>query len=688
MATESVSSLPHSPAPHGRIRRVLDNLFAFVGLLDLNGTVLEVNRASLQLVGVSRTEVLGRPIWECYWWNYDPDVQQHLREAVRAAAGGKTVRYDVPVRMADHHRVIDFQLAPLRDEQGRVTHLIPSGVDITDRKLVEKMLLQRTEHLSFLSESARALLSADEPLRFLDHLFKELERLLGLDCFLYFTVPPDSTRPTLSAYDGLTEEQLRSLERFETPVQVCGTVATSLEPMIAEDVQNRKDTQTEFIRSIGLSRYLCYPLVEHGTLVATLSLGARRGTRFDESSMALIRTTCDQVVTAIERDRAARMLRKSEQRARVLATEAEFNHHRLQAAIEAVAQGLIVVSAQGDVIEINPAFARMHGFESTAAARLPLEEFYRLFELRSPNGMPVPRQELPVARGLRGEIVSNYELELRRRGSSEPLFIGSYNVAPVRDAHGGILEVVITIHDITQRRRMEETLRMGDQRKDVFLATLAHELRNPLAPIRSAAEIMKARKATEQHREWARTVVERQVGHMARLLDDLLDVSRITRGCIELRLERVCVKAVMEAALETAQPLFDRKEHLVSPGYPDPSVTVEGDAARLTQIFANLLVNAAKYTDPKGRIFFGAAIEGADVLIRVTDNGVGIDAELLPHIFEMFRQAPDSTERAKEGLGIGLSIAKGLVEQHGGSIEARSDGPGSGAEFIVRLPKA
>src|SRR6185312_4826856 len=127
MATESVSSLPHSPAPHGRIRRVLDNLFAFVGLLDLNGTVLEVNQASLQLVGVSRTEVLGRPIWDCYWWSYDPDVQQHLREAVRAAAGGKTVRYDVPVRMADHHRVIDFQLAPLRDEQGRVTHLIPSG---------------------------------------------------------------------------------------------------------------------------------------------------------------------------------------------------------------------------------------------------------------------------------------------------------------------------------------------------------------------------------------------------------------------------------------------------------------------------------------------------------------------------------------------------------------------------------
>jgi signal transduction histidine kinase len=180
-------------------------------------------------------------------------------------------------------------------------------------------------------------------------------------------------------------------------------------------------------------------------------------------------------------------------------------------------------------------------------------------------------------------------------------------------------------------------------------------------------------------------VIDRQVRHMARLLDDLLDVSRITRGTVELRSERVSVKEAMETAVETAQPILDRKGHLLSLRYPDSSVTLAADPARLTQIFANLLVNAAKYTAPSGRIFFGAAIEGADIVIRVRDNGVGISPDLLPHVFEMFTQGPESTGSLAEGLGIGLSITKGLVELHGGRIEARSDGEGSGAEFIVRL---
>jgi signal transduction histidine kinase len=232
---------------------------------------------------------------------------------------------------------------------------------------------------------------------------------------------------------------------------------------------------------------------------------------------------------------------------------------------------------------------------------------------------------------------------------------------------------------------MEDALRSADHRKDVFLATLAHELRNPLAPIRTAVEIMKYPKANEQQRESARVVIDRQVHLMARLLDDLLDVSRITRGSVDLRSERVSVREAMEIAVETAQPIIDRKGHLLSLGYPSSLVTVEADPARLTQIFANLLVNAAKYTAPNGRIFFGAGIEGADIVIRVSDNGMGIAPDLLPHVFDMFTQGPESAGSIVEGLGIGLAITRGLVELHGGRIEARSDGEGTGAEFIVRL---
>jgi PAS domain S-box-containing protein len=687
MATEETSAIgENDPVTENRIQRVLDNLFAFVGLLDLNGTVVDINRASLQWVGVTRAEVIGRPIWECRWWSYDLRVQQRLRDAVREAAAGETVRYDVSVRMPDdRRRVIDFQLAPLRDERGEIANIIPSGVDVTDRKLTEDVLRERTEHLSFLAESASALLSSEDPLAFLDQLFKGLERLLNIDFYLHFTFPPRSTQLTLVGFDGLSEEQLRSLSRLEFARQVCGMVPTAKEPMIVDDVQSRTDMQTHFIRSVGLSRYVCYPLIAHGTLVGTLSFGGRSGVRFDDSSLALIQTVCNQVASAVERDHSAWTLRTSEERARRLATAAEFDHHRLQAELVAIAQGLVVFSVQGAVIEINPAFARMHGFESIAAARLSSQEFDRLFELRLPSGMEVPREEFPVARGLRGEEVSNYELEVRRRGRTEILFIGSYNVNPVRDARGEILEVVVTIHDITRRREMEEALRLADQRKDVFLATLAHELRNPLAPIRTAVEVMRLPNANEWQRDHARVVIDRQVRHMARLLDDLLDVSRITRGTVELRSERVSVKEAMETAVETAQPILDRKGHLLSLRYPDSSVTLAADPARLTQIFANLLVNAAKYTAPSGRIFFGAAIEGADIVIRVRDNGVGISPDLLPHVFEMFTQGPESTGSLAEGLGIGLSITKGLVELHGGRIEARSDGEGSGAEFIVRL---
>lgn len=243
-----------------------------------------------------------------------------------------------------------------------------------------------------------------------------------------------------------------------------------------------------------------------------------------------------------------------------------------------------------------------------------------------------------------------------------------------------------TTRDVTDLKAIEESLREADRRKDEFLATLAHELRNPLAPIRHAAALSKMPGVTAAQLKWSGELIERQVGHMARLLDDLLDVSRITRGRLELRKQRVELGTVIEDAVETARPLIDSRHHELAVEIPRERIPLHADRVRLVQIVGNLLNNAAKYTDPGGRIELHASIADGQVLIAVRDTGIGIEPQMLPRVFDMFSQEKPALERAEGGLGIGLALARGLVALHGGAIEARSGGRGQGSEFIVRLP--
>ncbi len=235
-------------------------------------------------------------------------------------------------------------------------------------------------------------------------------------------------------------------------------------------------------------------------------------------------------------------------------------------------------------------------------------------------------------------------------------------------------------------RRSEAALRDADRRKDEFLALLAHELRNPLAPIRYALAVNKKGGGTPEQRNEAEGVIERQVAHMSRLLDDLLDVSRVTRSRLELKKSPTELAAVVASAVETARPMLEAKHHALSIDLPTHAVRFEADLVRLAQVLSNLLINAAKYTDPGGQIRLRAVQEGNDLLISVGDNGIGIAADMMPRLFTIFSQAEDVLGRAEGGLGIGLSLVRGLVTLHGGSVEVRSDGPGRGSEFIVRLP--
>ena len=236
--------------------------------------------------------------------------------------------------------------------------------------------------------------------------------------------------------------------------------------------------------------------------------------------------------------------------------------------------------------------------------------------------------------------------------------------------------------------RLYEELRESDQRKDEFLVTLAHELRNPLAPIRNSIHIMRLAGEDRATIDESLAMIERQVQQMVRLVDDLLDLSRVRRGLIELRTERVELETVLRSAVETSRPLIEHSGHQLSLTLPPEPIVLCADPTRMAQLFANLLNNAAKYTEPNGQIELSARRDGDRVTVKVRDSGVGIPPDKLIDIFDMFTQVNYTLERAQGGLGIGLTLVKRLVEMHGGSIEAHSEGPGQGSEFVVGLPVA
>jgi CheY-like chemotaxis protein/nitrogen-specific signal transduction histidine kinase len=257
---------------------------------------------------------------------------------------------------------------------------------------------------------------------------------------------------------------------------------------------------------------------------------------------------------------------------------------------------------------------------------------------------------------------------------------------PLIDTDNSCNKVLVVATDITERKRAEETLRLVDRRKDEFLAMLAHELRNPLAPIRNAVQLLKMQEVTDPKQAWSLDVIDRQVTHMAQLLDDLLDVARIMQGKITLKTECFELIDIVNNAIETSRPLIESRGQELIIIQAAPPQWIEGDRVRLTQVLSNLLNNASKYTSEAGKITLSMMLEGSDAVIEVRDTGIGISPDILPQIFDLFIQADHSLAHAQGGLGIGLTLVRQLVEIHGGKVTAASAGIGQGSSFTVRLP--
>jgi PAS domain S-box-containing protein len=256
----------------------------------------------------------------------------------------------------------------------------------------------------------------------------------------------------------------------------------------------------------------------------------------------------------------------------------------------------------------------------------------------------------------------------------------------VKDASGAAAHIVGTLVDITARREAEQALKDAERRKDEFLAMLAHELRNPLAPMKHALELMQGDPDDRKRLEQARSTLERQVSHMGRLVDDLLDVSRIASSKLELKKERISLVSVLRNVVETSRPSLERSGHVFTVELPADPTYLWADPVRLAQVFGNLLDNAGKYTPSGGEIRLRAQSRGAEVSVRVSDNGYGIPPLMLPRVFDLYTQADETLHKSEGGLGIGLSLVRRLVEMHGGTVSAHSEGEGRGSEFVVRLP--
>ncbi|MET0983528.1 MAG: ATP-binding protein [Telluria sp.] len=395
-------------------------------------------------------------------------------------------------------------------------------------------------------------------------------------------------------------------------------------------------------------------------------------------------------IEVTEQMRAEEALYQSRREALDAALQAEAGRARLKAVLEAAPVGITVVASNGEVLELNAAHDALWGREG-----LPKQPPVDFSEWRGwwadgsdRHGQPVAPDEWPLAQALRGTTQAHQLIEIETFDEPRQRRVVLLSAAPIRDRDGEVLAAVVVLLDMSERLKAEEALREADRRKDEFLAMLAHELRNPLAPIMVAAELLGHASVDVERVKRTGAVILRQVKHLTSLVDDLLDVSRVTRGLVVIDKQRVDMRTILAQAVEQVTPLLQARRHQLEVRPQAQPLVVCGDAKRLIQVLANLLNNAVKYTPPGGRIEVEARIDGSCAQVHVSDNGIGMSEELIARAFELFAQAERGSDRTQGGLGIGLAVVKRLVELHGGAIRVQSDGPGQGSRFTVSIPLA
>lgn len=639
---------------------VLNNATAALLIMDTSLRCTYMNPAAEALTGYSLGEMRGRVLHDVIHHSR-PDGTPLPREACAigcAVAQNRQVRgEDVFVHKDGHFYDVAYASSLIRDGDAVVGTVLEVR-DISEQKRREARRLL----LSGISDDIARGETLDTVLA---RATEGLGRLLGAASCEFSEIDEAAGLLDVTTSWRYDHAPLRGKHRLDAIF--LGGYPEALrrgEPVAVNDTRTDPRVDAERYDALGIHAFAIAPFVRDGAWRFAVSVTDRRSRTWDEEDIRLLRAVATRVSPHVERRRQEEALRRSEERFRLMA--------------DSVPHLVWITRADGTVEFVNRQWTDYTGLRIGSDGQAPT-----LAELVHPDDLAPSVAVFASARAT-GQAFS-VEQRMRSAQGEYRWFLvrGEPSRDPATDEVVRWFGTSVDIHDL---KLAQQALADDDRRKDEFLAMLAHELRNPLAPIATAAHLLE-RVADDpaRVREIAR-IVNRQLAHVRDLVDDLLDVSRVTRGLITLREETHDVADIVAGAVEQSRADIDARRHALHVATPDAPLRVRGDRTRLIQVIANLLNNAAKYSPEGSRIDVDATAEGDRVRIAVADTGQGIDAALLPHIFELFSQGARTPERAHGGLGLGLALVRNLVQLHGGSVEAQSEGIGRGSRFIVRLP--
>jgi PAS domain S-box-containing protein len=612
-------------ASEQRFARFMQYLPGLAWIKDVRGRYVYANDAAEKAFGTARAELYGKTDAEVFPPETAAQFERNDKQALSSGTGVQVVEVLELDNEVRHSLVIKF---PILGSDGQVALVGGMAIDITEQRQVEQALRHSEERFRNLMEQAPFSVQVFSPDGRTSRVNRAWEELWGV------------TLDQIGDYNVLEDPQLQA-KGVLSDIHRAFAGEPAFVPAIQYDPNETIPDLTKHADPVRWVTAVAYPLKDDAGRVREVVL-------------------VHQDITAQRRAEAA--LRESEAKLSLLA--------------DTIPQLAWMARPDGHIFWYN---RRWYEYTGTTPEQM---EGWGWQSVHDPEVLP------KVLERWKGSIASGapFDMVFPIKGADDQFRPFLTRVNPLRDENGRILYWFGTNTDISEIKRMEEALRDADRRKDEFLATLAHELRNPLAPIRNVLQILKMPRVDAATVGRSRDMMERQVEHLVRLVDDLLDVSRVMRGKIELRRERVELATVVASAVETVQLLMDAQGHQLSVRLTADSLLIDADPVRIAQVIGNLLTNAAKYTEPHGRIWLTAEREGGMAVLRVRDTGIGIAPQMLPRIFELFVQVDSASTKAQGGLGIGLTLVKNLVEMHNGRVEARSAGLGQGSEFTVRLP--
>lgn len=644
-----------------QLAAITDGVPALISYVDAEQRYRFNNRVYEEWFGVSRDALCGRHVRDVVGDAAYAEIRPHLERAL----GGEDVRFEARLPYAGVGlRDVEVRYVPHRDATSQVLGCFVLVHDVSDYKRIEQQLRQERELASQLIEtSSAAIFIKDLEGRYLlanprtcNNLGRPLNEILGrTDRQLL----PRDIASRFEETDALTLRFGQSVDREETLADASGKVRT----------------------------FICTKFPLHGPDGKPIALCGVATDISERKRTEIALLSANRQYVAIEG-----ALRESEEAARARSNE-------LSTLLDAT-PAIVWIAHDPDCSVVTGSRAT-HTMSKTRPgtnlSRTPAGAGelapYRVLR----EGRELTLEELPLRRAARGDTLEHFEMQLAFPDGEVVDLLGS--AVPLKDARGALRGAIAACVDITKHKRSEaaledrseqlrivvEALRESDRRKDEFLAVLGHELRSPLSAIRNAVRVLHTH-APAGPLERVAGIIDRQSGQLVRLTEDLLDVARIAHGKIELRRERIDVRAFLHHAVETSRPLLDAGGHQFVMRVPETPLYVFGDMGRLCQSVSNLLNNAAKYSPPATRIELSAEAMGGQLAIRVRDEGIGFDAQTQAHLFQPFSQADDAYRRAQGGLGIGLALTKVLIELHGGTVSGESPGPGRGSEFMVMLP--